>query len=436
MVDLTPFNDEPLEQAIIGAALIDVDAYNLIAGVVLADHFWNPQLRLYWTAIASLRRQGKAPSVVTVRAELPTHHVAAAGDGTVAMLNECIDKAEPIYSVEQAAAKLLHLHKARSLYYRAQTLIQSAHDTDPDQFMAGAAAIANGIDAQPGRRIESAREVASRLLRDADSTSAGTVTITGFTPFDRATGGLTNSMTIIAGRPSMGKSALAHQVMLEVAKQRIGAVMYCCIETSNDETAKRIVVGMAEIDYGAAFRNRLNELQSGKYVDAVDRFATLPIHMLDIASLTPTRIRAEAVKLQSSPEGLALVVVDYIQSVKPDRIGRDMRGDVTSVALALRDLARDLNVPVIAVAQLNRESELKKRRPCMADLGESGALEQAASAVVFPFRPSKFGITDDNNVPYKDDYAEIIVGKNRNGTDGIVRLRWNGGMVKFIGGEE
>lgn len=435
MVDRTPFTDEPLEQAVIGAALIDADAYNLIAGITVADHFWNPQLRLYWTAIADLRRQGKTPSVVTVRAELPAHHVAAAGESTVAMLNECIDRAEPIYSVEQAAAKLLQLYAARSLFYRAKSLVQSAYETEPDEFMAAAAALSNGVDVQPGRRIETAWEVAQRLIRDSNSAANSTVTATRFIPFDRATGGLTNSMTIIAGRPSMGKSAMAHQVMLDVAKQRIGAVLYCCIETSNDETAKRIVVNMAEVDYAAAFRNRLDQDQSNRYVGAVEQFATLPIHMLDIASLTPTRIRAEAVKLQSSPEGLALVVVDYIQSVKPDRVGRDMRGDVTSVALALRDLARDLNVPVIAVAQLNRESELKKRRPCMADLGESGALEQAASAVVFPFRPSKFGITDDNNVPYPDDYAEIIVGKNRNGTDGIVRLRWNGGMVKFVGGE-
>lgn len=423
----TPFQDEKLEQAVLGAAIIDADSFNLVAGTTIGEHFWNPVYRMCWDATAQLRAQGKEPSAVLIRSELG----ARATDGTMSQIVEVIDAAESVFTVEQCAGKLLELYKARTLYYRIVTCIQSAPTEDAPDWTEAVATVMSGIDVAPGRRIESAWDIAKRLVRDADATESSAVTMSGFVPFDDATGGLTNGMTIIAGRPSMGKSALAHQVMLAIAKKRAGAVMYCSIETSNDETAKRMVVGEADVDYSAAFRNRLRGDAADRYLFALEDFATLPIHMLDIASLTPSRIRAEAVKLQQAPGGLSLVVVDYIQSVKPDRIGRDVRGDVTSVATALRDLARDLNVPVIAVAQLNRESELKKRRPSMADLGESGALEQAASAVVFPFRPVKFGLVDENNLPFPADYAEIIVGKNRNGTDGTVTLRWNGSRVRF-----
>lgn len=423
----TPFQDESLERAILGAAIIDADSFNLISGTTISDHFWHPLHRFYWQAVVQVRATGNEPSVLTVRVELGSRATV----DTATHLSGICDEAESVFTVEQCAGKLLDLYKSRTLYYRLTALIQCAPATDPQEWMEMVSLVMNGIDVQPGRRIEAVWDVAMRLVRDADKKESSGVTRSGFEPFDDATGGLTNGMTIIAGRPSMGKSALAHQVMLAVAKKRMGAVMYCSIETSNEETVKRMVVGEADVDYAAAFRNRLSANESDKYLATLEEFSGYPLYMLDIASLTPSRIRAEAVKLQQSEGGLALVVVDYIQSVKPDRVGRDVRGDVTSVATALRDLARDLNVPVIAVAQLNRESELKKRRPCMADLGESGALEQAASAVVFPFRPVKFGLVDENNKPFADNYAEIIVGKNRNGTDGCVKLRWNGSRVRF-----
>ena len=420
----TPFYDPLLEDSLLGAAIVDQDCYNLISGTVEADHFWQPDCRICWQEMAEIRARGEECHSALVLRNLGLRAPDAK------RMDEILERSVSSFIVETEAATLIRLHAARTMFYRMKTATITAHDADADEWLTAARMMAEGIESSVGRQLEPSSAVAMRLMAKADDPSAIAVTQSGFAPFDAVTGGLPFGVTIIAGRPSMGKSALAHNVMVEMARRGVGDVLYFSIESDNEETLQRIASGVSGVEYSYIRYNNLRRAERDEYVGALEHLAGLPLYMLDIAGLTPSRIRAEATRRQKQT-GLALVVVDYVQSIKPDRREKDRRSEVSSVMLALRDMARDLNVPVIAVAQLNRDSEKIKRRPGLSDLAESGDLEQAAHLVVFPFRPKKFGMAQDNGAQFDDSYAELIVAKNRNGSDGKQELRWNGALVRF-----
>ena len=420
----TPFYDPMLEDSLLGAAIVDQDCYNLISGIVNADHFWQPDCRLCWQEVVTIRSSGS-----DCHSALVLRNIGARAPSP-ARMDEILERSASSYVIETEAATLVRLAAAREMFYRMKTATIAAHDADAEEWLTAAKLMADGITSTSGRQIEPAYDVAKRLLAKADDPSGVAVTQSSFQPFDAVTGGLPFGVTIIAGRPSMGKSALAHSVMIAMAEQRRGDVLYFSIESDNEETLQRISSGVANVEYTYIRYSNLRREERDRYVDALGTLAELPLFMLDVAGLTPSRIRAEATRRQKQG-ALALVVVDYVQSVKPDRREKDRRSEVSAVMLALRDMARDLNVPVIAVAQLNRDSEKVKRRPGLSDLAESGDLEQAAHLVVFPFRPKKFGMTQDNGAQFDDSYAELIVAKNRNGSDGKQELRWNGALVRF-----
>lgn len=420
----TPFYDPMLEDALVGAAIVDQDCYNLISGIVTADHFWQPDCRMCWQEMVAIRATG-----ADCHSALVLRNLGLKAPGA-ARMDEILERAASPFIIETEAATLVRLAAAREMFYRMKESILAAQDADAGEWLAAARLMAEGIESTVGRQLEPSLDVAKRLLAKADDPASVAVKQSGFNPFDVVTGGLPYGVTVIAGRPSMGKSALAHNVMIEVAKQRAGDVLYFSIESDNEETLQRIAAGEAGVEYAFIRYNNMRRAERDAYVGSLEMLAGLPLYMLDIAGLTPSRIRAEATRRQKQGS-LALVVVDYVQSVKPDRREKDRRSEVSAVMLSLRDMARDLNVPVIAVAQLNRDSEKIKRRPGLSDLAESGDLEQAAHLVVFPFRPKKFGMAQENGAQYDDHYAELIVAKNRNGSDGKQELRWNGALVRF-----
>lgn len=281
-------------------------------------------------------------------------------------------------------------------------------------------------DLLPGaiRRIENSRDRGARH----------TGIETGFYDLDDLTTGLhPGQLVIIAGRPGMGKTALALNVAVNAAtaflnpssqnKKRVGVAVFS-MEMSDDELTNRILCADAGVDSHALRTGKLPDDQLHRLGDAASRLSQANIWIDDSGTQTPFTIRARARRLRARKE-LDLVIVDYLQLITAP--GHDNRvQEISAISRSLKSMARELEVPVVALSQLNRSTEKEERRPRLADLRESGSIEQDADVVIMLYREEMYKRTEENT-----GKAEIIIAKQRNGPTDTVMLAFNSGSTRF-----
>ncbi len=264
---------------------------------------------------------------------------------------------------------------------------------------------------------------------------------TGFTEFDNLTGGLHNSeLVILAARPSMGKTALAMNIAEHVAFKEQQPVLFVSLEMSAIELVDRMLCSVAEVN-GARLRNgTLSKEDRKRLVDSAAEMSKAPLFIDDSPARTVSEIAAAARRLkrqhadrekdENDPGRLGLVVIDYLQLIEPDNPSDPRQEQVAKMARRLKGLARELKVPVLCLAQLNRQAEVaKENRPRLSHLRESGAIEQDADVVMFVHREEYYRTGED-----REQYAgqaEIIVAKQRNGPIGEVELVWRKEYTRF-----
>lgn len=259
--------------------------------------------------------------------------------------------------------------------------------------------------------------------------------LTGIPDLDYCTGGLFDGeMTVIAARPSVGKTALGLYIALKLAKEG-RKVHFVSREMSSNAIGMRILSMASGIDTGRIKAGKISDTQWEKLGRAMGAYSTSDL-IIDTESKTPSDIKAVAKEIQAK-DGLDLVVIDYLQILTPDGKHNTREQEVASISRSLKNLSLDLNKPVIVLAQLNRNAENK--RPSLADLRESGAIEADADNVWFLHYPSenqlsseqkdKFVVCKKNNC----EYMEIIIGKHRNGPVGMIDVMFNPGKMRFIG---
>ena len=422
-----PFVNLPLEMGVLGACLVDPDAIALVSSHIQPSDFHDQRHRWIYAAMARLFGRQEPIDAVRVVTELGQD----ASKVGFAYLAELSGMVHVTLGVEQHAQELASNAVARRTFQKVATAFTRAQAMDRDEWMALAASIGKDVVPTGQRQMESADKLAKQLWDVATRPKEKPASVpTNLVKLDSVTGGLTHGVTVIAGRSGMGKTALAHSIARKIAKTDKGDVLFFSVETNNAETFMRMASQQAALDYAKVFRNDLDMMELEAYRDVLSDLSSYPMHFLDVGKLTPMRIRAEAIRHKAS-NGLALVVVDYIQAIRPDRWTSDKRAAVGQVAEELRDLARDLRVPVVACSQVSRESEKEKRRPVMSDLAESQSIENVASQVIFPFRPYVFGMQDENGQKYTADFAEYIVAKNRNGRTGKADTTWTGKFVRY-----
>ena len=254
----------------------------------------------------------------------------------------------------------------------------------------------------------------------------------GFTELDNITGGFQKSdLIIVAGRPSQGKTALVLSVARNASVIHNVPIGFFSLEMSTQQLVMRLICAEARVDAHSVRTGRLPEDEWRKLSTSVGRLYKAKIFIDDTPALGVLELRAKARRLKAE-HNVGMVVVDYLQLMQGPRNAQSREQEISSISRSLKALAKELNIPVVALSQLNRAVEARgDKRPVLADLRESGAIEQDADVVVFVHRPEMFGIEKDENGNSTEGTAELIIGKQRNGPTGSARMAFIKQYARF-----
>lgn len=448
MSDRIPPHDLDAEAAVISAILLDTDRYDVVGDFLEPGHFYADANRLVYEAIVDLRMQGKPADIVLIAGWLRDRGRLDQVGGTP-YLAQLSDATPAIANILEHARAVVEKWRLRQLIATAQSAVAHAYANveNAQEFCEKVEEEIGDIAHRDDRvREELARTIIGRsVTRLADARARGETVggiPTGFTMLDRLTGGLFPSdLTIVAGRPGLGKTSFAQSIACNVARPRFRgdgsvklghAVLFASLEQPRSQLAERLAGHEGEFDVGLWRRPRVTDGDWQKMVGSFGYLEHLPIYIDDTVAISLRELRAKIRRVKrevargiehgdavvpSLP--LGVVVVDYLQLMKGDRRGNDSRErEVAGLSAGLKNLAKQEDVAIVALSQLNRAVEAQKnKRPELKDLRESGAIEQDADNVLMLYRESYYdpGTTEKLT-------AECIVAKQRNGPTGVVEL--------------
>jgi replicative DNA helicase len=411
------------ERSILGAVLLDNHALNAAVEKLRTDDFFLPQHRRIFERMVQLGEKQQAIDTVTLMEDLTRRGELEAAGG-VAYLSTLADGLPRVTNVEHYARIVKEKSVLRSLIYSASAIqeqaLEAADDADVILDRAESKILQLAEDRVRAGLIgvkDLVKENFERLEKIFSEGRRITGLATGYPGLDNETAGLQPSeLIILAARPSMGKTALALNIAENVALRQREPVAIFSLEMSKESLLLRLLASEARVDAHKFRTGHMNRDDWGKVTSALSNLGEAPIWIDDSASSTVLEMGAKARRLKRD-RGLSLVVVDYLQLVVPSNSGRgtNRQEEVSSMSRALKGLAKELKVPIVVLSQLTRAPEREERRPQLADLRESGAIEQDADVVLFINRPN-FYKTD---LPEEDRAkAEIIIAKQRNGPTG------------------
>ena len=431
-----PPNSVEAEQSLVGGLMLNKAAWDKVADVVTAEDFYRNDHRIIFTAIAQLVEDGNPCDVVTVSEFLERRNDLDKAGGLeylAALANETPGAAN--------ARAYANIVRERSML---RSLINVGNEISGNAFASDGRSASEIVDdaerrvfaiAEKGARARAGFKSLKQILPEAVDRidmlhqSDGDITgiSTGFTEFDKLTAGLQGGdMVIIAGRPSMGKTTLALNIAENAA---IGSKIPTAIfsmEMPSQQLAFRMISSLGRVDQSHLRTGRFPDEDWSRINTAVQLMSDAPIFIDDSAGLSPTDIRARARRLHRE-HGLGLIVVDYLQLMQVPGNKENRATEISEISRSLKALAKELDLPVVALSQLNRAVEQRTdKRPVMSDLRESGALEQDADLIVFIYRDEVY-----NQETLKKGIADISIAKQRNGPIGDFVLTFVGRYTKF-----
>jgi len=421
------------ERCVLGSILIRNDAFNIAVELVDADDFFRDAHRRVFEQMVGLNERGQAIDFVTIKDELNR-----SGDlddvGGPAYISALADGVPRSTNVEHYARIVKEKAKLRSLIHSANKIVSTAYEAerDADTVLDEAE---QEIFSIAEDRVHEGFVPLSALVQDSFTTieklqehnSLVTGIPTGFTDIDYLTSGFQPAdLIIVAGRPSMGKTAFVLNVAQHIGTKTEKTVGFFSLEMAKEQLFQRMLTTEAKID---AHRFRTGQLSDGDYKQlstAMGLLESARVFIDDTAGISVLEMRAKSRRLKAE-HGLDLVIVDYIQLMQGRGRFENRTQELASISRSLKGLAKELGVPVVALSQLSRAPEARSdRRPQLSDLRESGALEQDADVVIFIFREEMYEETPENQ-----NLAEIIVGKQRNGPTGNVKLAFIKQQTRF-----
>ena len=429
------------EQSVLGGLLLDNMAWEKIADLLTDADFYRADHRLIYRHIAELVEDNKPADVLTVadglersgkleeaggRAYLGSLAVNTPSAANIRRYGEIVRERaimRRLASVSSGITESVYAPLGRS----AKDLLDAAEKEIFAIAEAGARGRQGFTDIQP-----LLTQVVERIdtLYKRDNPSEVTGVPTGFTDLDRMTSGLQpGDLVIVAGRPSMGKTAFALNIAEHVALSVGMPAAIFSMEMSGTQLVMRMLGSLGRLDQHRMRTGQLNEDDWEKLTNAVGRLNEAPVYIDESGMLNPSELRGRARRLhrQCGGPGLGVIVIDYLQLMETGNSMENRATEVAEISRALKAVAKELNVPVIALSQLNRGLEQRpNKRPVMSDLRESGAIEQDADLILFIYRDEVY----NPDSPDKGT-AEIIVGKQRNGPIGTVKLTFLGQHTRF-----
>ena len=435
MIDRVPPQNIEAEQAVLGAMLIKKEAIAEVSQILSASDFYRESHRMVFEAMMALFNKNEAVDLITVTEQLrKTEQLEKAGG--IAAITSLANAVPTAANVEYHARIVSEKAQLRNLINAATEIAGAAYEDNDD--------VSEVMDKAEKRILEvAAHQTGSafvpigEILMDTfakievlyESKGGLTGLSSGFKDLDKLTSGLQASdLILVAARPSMGKTAFTLNIATYVAVHEKQPVAFFSLEMSKEQLVQRMLCSEGGID---AQRLRIGELEEKDWtrlISAADRLAAAPIFIDDTAGITVMELRSKARRLKAE-HGLSLIVIDYLQLMqgRASKNSDNRQQEISEISRSLKALARELNVPVIALSQLSRSVESRQvKKPMLSDLRESGSLEQDADIVMFLYREDYYDPETENK-----NITDLIIAKHRNGPVDTVQLFFHKQFTKF-----
>jgi len=425
------------EQSVLGGLMLDNQCWDTVADKVASEDFYRKDHRLIFDAIVDLAKRDEPFDVVTIAEVLGEADVLESVGG-LAYLGALAKDTPSAANIISYAQIVRQRSVRRQLIHIGNEISDSGFDTEGrdinellDEAESKVFKIAEqGAKAQKGfESIKDLLSVAVDKITDLhENQSSITGVSSGFSDLDEMTSGLQPSdLLIVAGRPSMGKTSFAMNLVENVGIQSGMPVAVFSMEMPGDALAMRMMSSLGRIDQHKVRTGQLDDDEWPRMQSSINLLAEAKIFIDDTAALSPIEIRARSRRLMKEHGQLGLIVLDYLQLMQSPSKSESRVAEISDISRSLKALAKELNVPVVALSQLNRNLEQRpNKRPVMSDLRESGSIEQDADVIIFIYRDEVY-----NEDSEAKGIAEIIIGKQRNGPIGTCRLTFLGQYTRF-----
>lgn len=432
-IDQIPPQNIEAEMAVLGCMLLSEEAIAQAVELLEPNYFYKDSHRKVFQTIVELFDRNSPVDLLTLSDELRKKGILeeVGGPAYLASIANCVPTAA---NLVQYAKIVKEKYILRSLISVSTQIINKCHQPieDVDRLLDEAErAIFDIVSHRVEGSFVSIKELIKSSIATIDSLyqrkSQITGIPTGFIEFDSLTAGLQNSdLIIIAGRPSMGKSAFACCIAEHVALEERLPVAIFSLEMSKEQLVHRMLCAHARVDAHKVRRGFLAPEDWPRLTNAAGKLADAPIFIDDTAGISVLELRAKARRLKAHHD-IKLIIVDYLQLMKSVGRAENRQQEISEISRSLKDLARELNIPLIAISQLSRAAEMRAdHRPQLSDLRESGAIEQDADVVVLLFREEYYHPTEENK-----GIAEVIIAKQRNGPVGTIKLAFIKEYTRF-----
>ena len=434
--------DIPMERAVLGALLIDTDAFSVVSELLKPQSFYDPRHQKIYEAIQTMNMEEKPVDILTVTDEL-TKMGEIDKVGGAAYLMEISNQVASAAHVEAHARALAQKYMARQLIHYASDIETQAFDSsvDVDALMQHAEGelfqLSQNNMKQDYTQIDPVIKDAVAILQRAAENKGGLTGIpTGYQQMDEMTSGWQPSdLVIIAGRPAMGKTSFALSIAKNVAVDYHIPIGFFSLEMNNVQLVNRLISNVCEISGKKILNGQLDQSEWERLDKKLRDLTGAPIYIDDTPGLSVFELRTKARRLVRE-KGVKLLMIDYLQLMNANGMKFGSRQEeVSTISRSLKGLAKELNIPVLALSQLSRNVEnregLEGKRPQLSDLRESGAIEQDADMVLFVHRPEYYHIYQDEKGNDLHGMAQIIIAKHRKGATGDVLLNFRGEFTRF-----
>ena len=435
-----PPHDTEAEQAILGSMLTDRDAVIAATEVLKKEDFYRDDNKSIFEAMVNLNNKGEPVDIITVKAELETMGMFDKVGG-LEYLSELPERVPTTANAEKYIKIVSEKSTLRQLIKTANEIIDLGYDPteELDKIMEGAEKrIFNIMQGKSQKGYEQLKDILVENFTKLEElyNNKGYVTgiPTGFPELDHKMAGLHNSdLILIAARPAVGKTAFALNIASHVAVKEKVPVLVFSLEMAKEQLVNRILCSEALVDSNKVKTGRLEDEDWAKLTEAIGPLSEAEMYIDDSTDITVTEIRAKARKLKLE-KNIGLVVIDYMQLIQgTGRRNGSREQEIAEISRSLKILAKELNIPVIALSQMSRSSEQRQdHRPMLSDLRESGSIEQDADIVMFLFKEDLYKSDAEKA---NDNKVELIIAKHRGGSTGSINLLWMGSYTKFAEAE-
>jgi replicative DNA helicase len=431
-----------LEEAVLGALMLERDAISIVIEILEAESFYKDEHKLIYGAIRSLFEKSQPIDILTV-----TNELRAQGKlefiGGAYYISELTNRIGSAANVEYHARIIAQKYILRKLIEVSSGIQEDAYDEMTDVFDLLDKA-ERELFSITEKNLRSSYESMGNLISQAitqieeiRNTTEGLSGIpSGFSDLDRLTSGFQRSdLVIIAARPGMGKTSFVMSLARNAAVDFKKPVAIFSLEMSSVQLVLRLISSEAEIDASKLKNGQLEEHEWHQLHAKIAKLSEAGIYIDDTPALNVFELRAKCRRLKAQ-YGIEMVIIDYLQLMAGNKEGKQSMNreqEISTISRSLKGLAKELNIPVIALSQLSRQVEQRggAKRPILSDLRESGSIEQDADQVMFIYRPEYYGLTEDEEGRPVAGIAEIIVAKNRHGATDTIPLRFVGKFARF-----